>query len=140
MSELYNRIEELGKTAGYKNITMLCKAAGVSRSVMSELNSGRSKDLSNQNAQKFADTLGTSLDSIYGTERKEIVPAFTAKDRLDVARAVERIMGNLECSDDLMFDGVPMSSAAKESLTAAMKLGLEAARLKNNETNTPKRH
>ena len=57
MEDLYKHIESLGKEHGYKNMTVLCKAAGVPRSTMSELNNGRSKDLSKPNAQKFADIL-----------------------------------------------------------------------------------
>ena len=67
-------------------------------------------------------------------------PTLTDKDKRDIARDVERIMSNLETSGDLMFDGVPMSQEAKESMAAAMKLGLEAARLKNKETYTPKKY
>lgn len=71
MENLYKHIEQLGKEHGFKNITVLCKAAGVPRTTMSELNSGRSKDLSKPNAQKFADVLGMSLDEIYGTDIKK---------------------------------------------------------------------
>ena len=70
MEDLYKHIESLGKEHGYKNMTVLCKAAGVPRSTMSELNNGRSKDLSKPNAQKFADILGVTLDEVYGTETK----------------------------------------------------------------------
>jgi len=62
MEDLYKHIESLGKEHGYKNMTVLCKAAGVPRSTMSELNNGRSKDLSKPNAQKFADILGVTLE------------------------------------------------------------------------------
>ena len=71
MVNLYKHIEALGKENGYKNMTVLCKAAGVPRTTMSELNAGRSKDLSKPNAQKFADLLGLPLDSIYGTETEK---------------------------------------------------------------------
>lgn len=70
MEDLYKHIESLGKEHGYKNMTVLCKAAGVPRSTMSELNNGRSKDLSKPNAQKFADILGVTLDEVYGEETK----------------------------------------------------------------------
>ena len=69
---LYKHIEELGKTHGYDNINQLCAAAGVSRSVMSELNSGRNKIISMVTAQKFADCLGVSLDVIYGWAQETI--------------------------------------------------------------------
>ena len=71
MEDLYKHIESLGEEHGYKNMTVLCKAAGVPRSTMSELNNGRSKDLSKPNAQKFADILGVTLDEVYGEETKK---------------------------------------------------------------------
>lgn len=70
MEDLYKHIESLGREHGYKNMTVLCKAARVPRSTMSELNNGRSKDLSKPNAQKFADILGITLDEVYGEETK----------------------------------------------------------------------
>ena len=70
MGDLYKHIERLGREHGFKNMTALCKAAGVPRTTMSELNSGRSKDLSKPNAQKFANVLGMSLGEIYGEETK----------------------------------------------------------------------
>lgn len=71
MEDLYKHIESLGKKHGYKNMTALCKAAGVPRSTMSELNNERSKDLSKPNAKKFADILGVTLDEVYGEETKK---------------------------------------------------------------------
>lgn len=68
MSTLYEHIEKLGKDKGFKNMTVLCKEAGVPRATMTELKMGRSKDLSKPNAQKFADVLDVPLGTIYGTE------------------------------------------------------------------------
>ncbi len=39
-----------------------------------------------------------------------------------------------------MSDSYPMSDEARESILAAMKLGLEAAKIKNKETYTPKKY
>ena len=44
-----------------------------------------------------------------------------------------------DTAGDLQFDGDPMSDEARESIRAAMKLGLEAAKLKNKERFTPKK-
>lgn len=99
MDELYNRIEFLGKSRGYKNMTVLCKAAGVSRSVMSELNAGRSKDISKPNAQKFADLLGVSLDDIYGIE-KEKAPTPEGERRFDDDDLKFALWGNASDIDD----------------------------------------
>lgn len=49
-------------------------------------------------------------------------------------------MNDLENSGTLMFDGDPMSDEARESMRAAIKLGLEAAKLKNKERFTPKKY
>lgn len=67
-------------------------------------------------------------------------PALTEKDERDIARDLERIMAQLDAGGDLMFDGDPMSDEARESIKAAMKLGLEAAKVKNKERFTPKQY
>lgn len=63
--------------------------------------------------------------------RPEDEKALTEKDRRDIARDLECIMNALENAGDLQFDGAPMSDEARESIRAAMKLGLEAAKVKN---------
>ena len=70
----------------------------------------------------------------------ETTPAITEKDERDIAKDLERIMTQLDAGGDLMFDGDPMSDEARESIRAAMKLGLEAAKVKNKERFTPKNH
>ena len=63
--------------------------------------------------------------------RPEAEKTLTEKDRRDIARDLECIMNALENAGDLQFDGAPMSDEARESIRAAMKLGLEAAKVKN---------
>ena len=72
-------------------------------------------------------------------EQKD-APTLTEKDERDIARDLERIMSQLGSSGDLMFDGDPMSDEARESMLAAMELGLRAAKLKNKARFTPKKH
>lgn len=64
----------------------------------------------------------------------------TARDKRDIARDLERIMEALDTAGDLQFDGDPMSDEARESIRAAMKLGLEAAKVKNKERFTPRKY
>lgn len=64
----------------------------------------------------------------------------TARDKHDIARDLERIMEALDTVGDLQFDGDPMSDEARESIKAAMKLGLEAAKVKNKERFTPQKY
>ena len=71
---------------------------------------------------------------------KKTSAELTSRDLNDIARDVERIMAQLDSSGDLMFDGDPMTAEARESMLAAMQLGLQAAKLKNKERFTPKKH
>lgn len=61
MWNLYNRIELLC-TDENLNITQMCKQAGVSRSVMSELKAGRTQLLSSETAAKIANYFEISID------------------------------------------------------------------------------
>ncbi|MHC1695116.1 MAG: helix-turn-helix domain-containing protein [Eubacteriales bacterium] len=70
----------------------------------------------------------------------EKAPTLTKKDERDIARDLEAIMNDMANGGTLMFDGQPMSEEAKESIFAAMKLGLEAAKIKNKERFTPKKY
>ena len=70
MSELYSRIDKLCK-ARNTNVTALCKAAGVARSSLSELNAGRTKTLTLETARKLADALNVPVDELMGIETKE---------------------------------------------------------------------
>lgn len=70
----------------------------------------------------------------------ENAPALTERDRRDIARDLEALMAHLDSAGDLMFDGDPMSDEARESIRAAMKLGLEAAKVKNKARFTPKKY
>lgn len=95
--------------------------------------------------KKNLDVIAAYLDSttdylLTGLGEKEKVPVLTDKDRRDVARDLELIMSALDSAGDLQFDGDPMSDEARESIRAAMKLGLEAAKVKNKERFTPRKY
>lgn len=94
-------------------------------------------------ALKISSAFNISLEYLNGESSKtdyEKTPTLTPKDERDIARDVERIMGNLEDSGELMFDGVPMSEEAKAAMSAAMRIGLEEAKRRNKETYTPKKY
>lgn len=83
MSELYNRINHLCKERG-TNITALCRDAKVARSVMSELNMGRTKTITLETASKLADALKITVDELMGTGQKQLTPTLTEKDERDI--------------------------------------------------------
>lgn len=94
---------------------------------------------SGETLEKVAAYFGVSTDYLLGKEEQK-KPTLTAKDERDIAKTLESVMADLEHSGDLMFDGNPMSEEARESIRSALKLGLEAAKLKNKEIYTPKKY
>ena len=88
---------------------------------------------SGETLHRIATYFGVSADYLLGKSEKENAPALTEKDRRDIAKDLKAMLEKLDSSNDLMFDGNPMSEEAKESIRAAMKLGMEAAKLKNKE-------
>lgn len=89
----------------------------------------------------IADFFGVSADYLLGKEvQKENAPALNKRDERDIAKDMEWLRQNLESGDGLMFDGDPLSDEAKESILAAMKIGLEMAKVKNKEKYTPKKY
>lgn len=75
MGNLYEHIDRLAKEQGFRNMTELCREAGVPRATMTELKMGRSRDISKPNAQKLATALGVSLDAVYGNEKTDTAPS-----------------------------------------------------------------
>ena len=61
MANLYKRIDDLCKANG-TSITKMCKEIGISRSTLSELNSGRTKKLSADNLAKIANYFRIRVD------------------------------------------------------------------------------
>lgn len=115
------------------------KLSGISSASYSQWNTGKYNP-SESKLRNAAECLGVSVGYLLGEEPKEKTPTLTQKDERDIARNLEKIMADLENSGDLMFDGDPMSDEARDSIRSALKLGLEAAKLKNKETYTPKKY
>jgi transcriptional regulator with XRE-family HTH domain len=82
----------------------------------------------------------TATIEITISPKKKTSAELTSRDLNDIAKDVERIMAQLDSSGDLMFDGDPMTAEARESMRAAMQLGLQAAKLKNKERFTPNKN
>lgn len=134
MLPLYEKIEDLCKKRGI-NITQMCREAGVARAVLSDYKWGRKKTIGIQNLTKLATYFGVSVDYLIGHEESQNkeTPVLTEKDRRDIAKDLEKIKQEMENGGDLMFDGVPMTQEAIDSMLSAMQVGMEMVRLKNKE-------
>lgn len=61
------------------------------------------------------------------------------KDERDITKQLERFKEELEISDELVFDGKPMSDEAKESLLESMELLFRQTQ-RLNKKYTPKKY
>ena len=98
--------------------------------------------------QKIADYFGVTLDYLMGNTHvdeqtppeTQKAPTLNKKDERDIAKTLGQLKETLENEEGLMFDGNPMTDEAKESILAAMEVGLQMAKLKNKEKYTPKKY
>ena len=68
MDKLYIYIEQMAESHGYKNITDFCRKVKIPRATMSELKSGRTKQLSAKTANVISDALDIPLDVLLGSQ------------------------------------------------------------------------
>lgn len=115
----------------------LAAEMGLSKSTISMYENGNRKP-DYEVLEAFADIfnvdMNTLLDSTSSSKK------LTSRDERDIAKTLASLKETLENEEGLMFDGDPMSDEAKESILAAMELGLQAAKLKNKEKYTPKKY
>ena len=140
MSILYDRISKL---CNERNITgyRLCKDVGIQPSIITDLKMGRKEGMSAKNADKIAAYFSVPVSYLLGTDNQELseaekAPVLTKKDERDIADFMEALEG----SDTLMYYGEPLSEEAKESIRAAMQLGIGAAKLEAKRKFTPKKY
>lgn len=114
---------------------------GVAESTISQYETGK-REPDFETLLKLGEYFNVSVDYLLRGDiaQNEKSPALTKKDERDIAKKLEELKETLENQDGLMFDGDPMSDEAKESILAAMELGLQAAKLKNKEKYTPKKY
>ena len=139
----------------FDRFSELCQAKGITPSraaIEMGINKGtvsvwKNKGSLPQSAQlqKIADYFGVSTDYLLNgsdndsSEKKE-TPALTKKDERDIEKILAETRRQLEDNEGLMFDGDPASPEAIESILTAMELGLQAAKIKNKEKDTPKKY
>ena len=115
----------------------LAAEMGLSKSTISMYENGNRKP-EYEVLEAFADIfnvdMNTLLDSTSSSQK------LTPRDERDIAKTLANLKETLENEEGLMFYGDPMSDEAKESILAAMELGLQAAKLKNKEKYTPKKY
>ena len=132
-----NRIRELRKRKG---ITMkqLGEVVDLAESTISQYETGK-RQPDNETLLRLGEYFEVTVGYLLGVE-EQIPAVLTEKDHRDIAKDLEALMAKLDSAEALEFDGDPMSDEARDSIKAAMRLGLEAAKLKNKERFTPKKY
>ena len=131
------KIKFLRKSMGLTQ-TELGEKVGVKKNAVSKWECGRVEDIPTSTIKALATLFDVPPSYLIDDEGE--TPTLTEKDERDIAKDLEAIMANLEGVDGLMFDGNPMSDEARESMRAAIELGLKTVKLLNKETYTPKKH
>lgn len=132
-----NRIRELRKLRGL-TMKQLGEVVGLAESTISQYENGK-RQPDNETLLRLGEFFGVTVGYLLGAEEQK-TPVLNEKDERDIAKTLETLMTQLDSSGDLMFDGDPISDEARESIRAAMKLGLEAAKIKNKERFAPKKY
>lgn len=132
-----NRIRELRKN---RCLTMkqLGEVVDLAESTISQYETGK-RQPDNETLLRLGEFFGVTVGYLLGVEEVK-TPILNEKDERDIAKTLETLMTQLDSGGDLMFDGDPISDEARDSIRSAMKLGLEAAKIKNKERFTPKKY
>jgi transcriptional regulator with XRE-family HTH domain len=132
-----NRIRELRKNRGL-TMKQLGEVVDLAESTISQYETGK-RQPDNETLLRLGEFFGVTVGYLLGVEEVK-TPILNEKDERDIAKTLETLMTQLDSGGDLMFDGDPISDEARDSIRSAMKLGLEAAKIKNKERFTPKKY
>ena len=137
----------------FDKFSALCQKMGVSKSKAAEsVGLNRTSVMKWKNGAvpsgatitKLAEYFGVSADYLLDNSdispEMQKAPTLNKKDERDIAKTLGQLKETLENEEGLMFDGNPMTDEAKESILAAMEVGLQMAKLKNKEKYTPKKY
>ena len=131
---LYEQIRDVAKVRGY-SVNRLEQELGFARSSINKFNKNAP---SADKLQKIAETLGVTVD--YLMTGKEEVPGeeseLNVRDRRDIAKDLDRIMGEIKNEDDgpLFYNGQPLNPEDMIFLSKAIEAALTDAKKKNKVT------
>lgn len=133
-----DKIKHLRESMGLTQ-TELGEKLGVKKNAVSKWECGRVEDIPTSKIKAMA-VLFNVPPSYLIDDEVELKPTLTKKDKRDIAKDLEQMMGQLDDGADLMFDGDPISDEARASIRNALQMGLEIAKVKNKERFTPKKY
>ena len=94
--------------------------------------------------QKIADYFGVTVDYLLtgNNEPKEKAPELTARDERDIAKDLDRIMGEIQKGDDgpLYYNGVEIDNASLSLLQNAIEYALRETKKENKVKYNPNKN
>ena len=136
MYEIFVKLLEKYGVTAYK----VSKATGIAGSTFSDWKNGRSVPKQDK-LQKIADYFGVTIDYLMsGKEEPEKKgPALTPRDERDIARDLDRIMGEIRRGDDgpLYYNGMEIDDASVNLLQNAIEYALRETKKENKVKYNP---
>ena len=94
--------------------------------------------------QKIADYFGVTVDYLLtgNNEPKEKAPELTARDERDIAKDLDRIMGEIQKGDDgpLYYNGIEIDNASLSLLQNAIEYALRETKKENKVKYNPNKN
>lgn len=141
MYEIFVKLLEKYGVTAYK----VSKATGIAGSTFSDWKNGRSTPKQDK-LQKIADYFGVTVDYLMTgketDEPREKAPELTAKDERDIAKDLDRIMGEIRKGEDgpLYYNGVEIDDASINLLQNAIEYALRETKKENKSKYNPNKN
>lgn len=141
MYEYFQRLLDKYGVTAYK----VAKETGVTTATLTNWKKGKYTPKPDK-LQKIADYFGVPLSYLLTGKAEEEVksksPELTAKDERDIAKDLDRIMGEIRKGDDgpLYYNGVEISEASLGLLQNAIEYALRETKKENKEKYNPNKN
>lgn len=122
----------------------VCKETGLTTATISNWKAGRYVPKADK-MQKIADYFGVSIEYLMtGKENAvtEKVPELTSRDERDIAKDLDRIMGEIQKGDDgpLYYNGIEIDNASLNLLQNAIVYALRETKKENKVKYNPNKN
>lgn len=142
MDDIYERYKYIRDSHNAKD-SDVAKNTGITKSTFSEWKKG-SYTPKQDKLQKIADYFEVTVDYLMTgkEEPKEKSPELTARDERDIAKDLDRIMGEIRKGDDgpLYYNGVEIDDASINLLQNAIEYALRETKKENKVKYNPNKN
>lgn len=138
MYDIFEKLCEQNKVTPYR----VCKETGITTATISNWKAGRYVPKQDK-MKKIADYFGVTVDYLMtGKESSAESEEFNARDRRDIAKDLDRIMGEIRNEEDgpLFYNGQPLDPEDMIFLSKAIEAALMDAKKKNKVTYNPNKN